>query len=94
VNRLLRALLRRGLRRGILEGSTAWLAVGLAAALLRLARRREPAKVYSERLRVGERLEIVHLPAPPTKRQRAALRRRTPDGVGAALGFAPGTPGE
>ena len=94
MNRLLRTLLRRGLRRGILEGSTAWLAVGLAAALVRLVRRREPAKVYSERLRVGERLEIVHLPAPPTRRQSKAHRRHPGDGAAVALGAAPSAPGE
>ena len=70
------------------------MAVGLAAALLRLVRRREPAKVYSERLRVGERLEILHLPAPPTKRQRRVQRRRTGDGVEALRAVAPGAPGE
>ena len=62
---LSRRLMRTGLRRGLLEGSGAWLAVGAAAVVIRVARRamaRRPEIVYSERLAPGEGLMIQHLP--------------------------------
>lgn len=76
MDRLLRNLVRRGVRQGLLGGSTGWLVFGAAAFLLRLARRPGRASVYRHKLRVGERLEIVHLPAPATRRQRRRAEAR------------------
>jgi hypothetical protein len=61
---MLRWLRRIGLARGI-GGSRAWLAVGLTAGGLGLARRalkREPDVVYSEELHPGQSLVIQHFP--------------------------------
>ncbi len=61
---MLRTLRRIGLARGI-GGSRAWLAVGLTAGGLQMARRaikREPEVVYSEELHPGQSLVIQHFP--------------------------------
>jgi hypothetical protein len=61
---MLRTLRRIGLARGI-GGSRAWLALGLAAGGLQMARRavkREPDVVYCEELRPGQSLVIQHFP--------------------------------
>jgi hypothetical protein len=64
VNRLLNWLQHNGLRRGLKEDSSAWLTVGIFAAVLRmalraLARANAPELVYRTELRPGERLEIT-----------------------------------
>jgi hypothetical protein len=53
-------LSKTGLRRGFLEGSRGWLYVGLAASVLRLARRvlAEPVVVERFQLDPGETVEI------------------------------------
>ena len=58
-------LTRRALRRGLLGGHRGW-QVGLVILVVirlvgRVAKTGRPPVVHSERLRVGERLEIVHL---------------------------------
>lgn len=57
---------RRGLRRGILEGSRAWMAVGIAAGLVAIVRRvvaQPPETVYRQALHPGEGVLIrVHEP--------------------------------
>jgi hypothetical protein len=61
---MLKVLRRVGLARGI-GGSRAWLAIGLTAGGLQLARRalkREPDVVYSEELHPGQSLVIQHFP--------------------------------
>lgn len=67
VNVWLRRLLRRGMRegwkRGIGGGSRAWTVVGAAALVGWLgskALHREPEVVFSEKLRPGEAIRIVH----------------------------------
>ncbi|HUY64211.1 MAG TPA: hypothetical protein VMV14_06800 [Acidimicrobiales bacterium] len=57
MDRLLGALVTRGVRRG-LGGEPLWLAVGLAAWLVRRARRSEPPVVWSGRLAPGQSLVI------------------------------------
>jgi hypothetical protein len=57
MDRLLSRLVRRALRRG-LAGEPVWLAVGVAAWLVRRARNRGPDVVWSGRLEPGERLVI------------------------------------
>jgi hypothetical protein len=62
---LLRWALRRGLRRGLFGGERLWLVVGGAALLAKLGLRalhREPEVVFSEKMRLGERLTITHRP--------------------------------
>jgi hypothetical protein len=64
---VLSALLRQGLRRGLLGGSRAWLAVGVAAGLLRVLRRvtrQEPEVVWCGEVPPGHRLEVRHRPPP------------------------------
>ncbi len=62
-----RGLLGRALRRGLLGGSRRWqvlLAVLAGARMLARVIGRGPGRVaHSERLRVGERIEVAHLPA-------------------------------
>jgi len=63
MERLIKYLLRRGLRDGLLGGDSRWVALGAAALLARTATRamrRKPEVVFSERLKVGERLIIAH----------------------------------
>lgn len=56
-----------GLRRGLVDGSRGWLAVGLAAGSLRVAKRLWARQPVTERfdLRPGETLEIRHLDREP-----------------------------
>ena len=61
---MLRALRRIGLARGI-GGSRGWLALGLIAGGLQLARtalKREPDVVYCEELLPGQSMTIQHFP--------------------------------
>lgn len=61
--RLLRSLMRRGLRRGVFEGSRTWTGIGgvaLFAYLAGRALRRDVDVVFSEELRPGEIMRIVH----------------------------------
>lgn len=61
---MLKNLVRIGFARGI-GGSRAWLAVGVTAGGLRLARRalkREADVVYCEELRPGQSLVVRHIP--------------------------------
>jgi len=54
-------LARAGLRRGLTEGSRAWLSVGVAATLLRVAKwivTEPPETVYAAELKPGESIEI------------------------------------
>ncbi|HZP30287.1 MAG TPA: hypothetical protein VFC99_15135 [Acidimicrobiia bacterium] len=58
---LLRRMSRTGLRRGLMEGSRAWMVVGVGATVLRLAGRalaNRPEVVYRTELHPGEGLEI------------------------------------
>ena len=66
LDRLLRSAMRRGLRRGMGEGSGPWLAVGVAAAGVRVLRRllRPQPIVVREELRPGETVVIAHLADP------------------------------
>lgn len=55
---LLSKVVSRALRRG-LAGEPVWLAVGVAAWLVRRARNRGPDVVWSGRLEPGQRLVVV-----------------------------------
>jgi len=57
---LVARLSRTGLRRGLMEGSRGWLYVGVAATVLRVARRAlaEPEAVERFELKPGESIEI------------------------------------
>lgn len=55
---LLSRVVSRALRRG-LAGEPLWLAVGVAAWLVRRARNRGPDVVWSGRLEPGQRLVVV-----------------------------------
>jgi hypothetical protein len=55
MDRLLKRLVTRAMRRG-LAGEPVWLVVGVVAWLVRRARARGPAVVWSGRLEPGERL--------------------------------------
>lgn len=75
-----RSIRVRATQRGFLGGHRGWLAV---FGLLQVARfsgritKRGPGPVvFSERLLPGERYEIVHLPAPPTRRQKRRAKRK------------------
>jgi hypothetical protein len=58
MDRLLRSLVGRGLRRG-LAGEPWWLALAVAAWLLRRARQRGPEVVWSGRISAGDRLVVT-----------------------------------
>lgn len=58
MDRLLSFVVTRGFRRGF-AGEPAWLVLGLAAWLVRRARRRGPEVVWSGRLQAGERLVLT-----------------------------------
>lgn len=58
MDRLLGRLVRQALRRG-LAGEPLWLAVGVAAWLVRRSRNRGPEVVWSGRLEPGERIVLV-----------------------------------
>jgi hypothetical protein len=61
VQRLLQRLSRTGLRRGFVDGSRAWMVVGVTATMLRFAQRvvaDKPELVYRTELQPGETLEI------------------------------------
>ena len=61
---MLKTLRRIGFARGV-GGSRGWLAVGLVAGGLQMARRaikREPDVVYLEKLEPGQSLVIQHFP--------------------------------
>jgi hypothetical protein len=54
-------LARTGLRRGFVDGSRAWMYVGLTATALRIAHRllvQPPETVYLDELKPGEAIEI------------------------------------
>lgn len=55
MERLLRSLTSRGLRRG-LAGEPVWLAVAVAAWLVRRARQRPPEVVWRGRIEPGQRI--------------------------------------
>ncbi|MDE3085190.1 MAG: hypothetical protein KGJ77_00360 [Acidobacteriota bacterium] len=57
MDRLLRSLVSRGLRRGF-AGEPWWLALAVAAWLVRRARQRGPEVVWSGRIAAGERLVV------------------------------------
>ncbi|MGH9286386.1 MAG: hypothetical protein ACRD0M_12045 [Acidimicrobiales bacterium] len=62
---MLAALMRTGLRRGLVGGNRTWLAVGVAAAGLRLLgriARQQPDVVYCEPLEPGLSVLITHQP--------------------------------
>lgn len=61
MDRLLSSIVSRAMRRGM-AGDPAWLAVGVAVWLVRRARRRPPAVVWSGRLSPGDRLVISSHP--------------------------------
>ena len=58
MDRLLDRLVSRGLRRGV-AGEPLWLALGVAAWLVRRSRRRGPDVVWSGKVSAGERLVIT-----------------------------------
>ena len=61
---MLKTLRRIGLARGI-GGSRGWLALGLTAGAMQMARKaikRQPDVVYSEELHPGQSLVIQHFP--------------------------------
>ena len=63
---MLKSLVRIGFARGV-GGSRGWLALGITAGGLQLARRaikREPDVVYREELEPGQSLVIQHFPRP------------------------------
>lgn len=64
--RLIARLARTGLRRGLLEGSQAWLVVGISASTLHVARRilREKEERASVELGLGEGVEVRVVPPP------------------------------
>jgi hypothetical protein len=58
---LVARLAKTGLRRGFVEGSRAWLYVGVTATALRIAHRilvQPPETVYLDELKPGEAIEI------------------------------------
>lgn len=63
VRAVIRFGLRRGWSRGVLEGSPTWAVLGGLALLSYLADRylrREPEVVFSEKLRPGEAIRVIH----------------------------------
>jgi hypothetical protein len=70
----------RATQRGLLGGHRGWLAVfallQVAKFSQRLTKRGAGPVVFAEALRAGERFEIVHLPAPPSRRQRRRARKK------------------
>jgi len=83
VDSLARRAARRGLRRALAEGSAAWLAVAVAAWIVRLLSRQDRPKVVRAEIRLGERLLVSHVPPPPTRRERRRARRDLDTGADA-----------
>lgn len=75
--RTTRTLVRRGIRDGLIGGNGRWLAVGAAAWLVRLLRRKPDRSVVVEKLRMGESIVVTHRPAPPFGRKARKLDRKT-----------------
>ena len=71
---LTQRFIRSALRRGMKDGNRAWLAVGAAAWLLRLAFRPKKPKIRREVLRAGESVTIRNVPAFPRRRRRAKTK--------------------
>lgn len=62
LDRALRRFVRTGLRRGLLEGSTAWLALGVTAGVVALGRRaarRRPEVVWRGVLEQGQSVVVT-----------------------------------
>ncbi|MGH9292273.1 MAG: hypothetical protein ACRDZ6_05785 [Acidimicrobiales bacterium] len=68
LGRVLSFFIRRGLRQGLIGGSSAWLAVGALAWLVRLLKRRPAEAVVTEKLALGESILVSHVPPPPRGR--------------------------
>jgi len=79
IDPLVRRLFRRGIRQGLAEGSAIWLAVAVAAGVIRLLTRPEEPRVIREELAPGETIVVTHRPGPssPTRRERRQAGRVT-----------------
>lgn len=77
---LTRTIRFRATRQGLMGGHKGWLTVFALLQVVRFSGRitkRGPGPVvFAERMLPGERYEIVHLPAPPTRRQRRRAKRK------------------
>jgi hypothetical protein len=63
MDRAIRVGIRRGWDRGLGDGNRLWLVVGAVALLARLGRRalhREPEVVFSQEIKPGESVRVVH----------------------------------
>jgi len=75
---MLAYLRAKALSRGLLGGSQLWIAIGLVVWTVRFFQwltRPETDVVYRDKLTVGHAIEIRHLEAPPTRRQRRKAAR-------------------
>jgi hypothetical protein len=75
---MFKQLRRNGITRGLIGGNRTWLAIGGAAwtlHALRWAFGRQEEVVFSDELRQGEQLLILHGTGPAPKRGRRARRR-------------------
>jgi hypothetical protein len=62
-------------RKWLITGSRAWGAVALGAVVARAFTRPAPRLVATERLEVGESIQITQLPPPLTRRQARKARK-------------------
>jgi hypothetical protein len=77
---MLAFLRARALNRGLLGGSRTWVGVGALVWTVRLFQwlnRPETTVIYRERLDAGQAVEIRHVPAPPTRRERKKSAKKT-----------------
>jgi hypothetical protein len=65
----------RAARKWLTTGSRGWGAVALGAVIARAFTRPAPRLVATERLEVGESIQITQLPPPPTRRQARKARK-------------------
>jgi hypothetical protein len=75
---LVARLVRSGFRRGLLEGSRAWMYVGVTAAAVGVARRlltEPPETVFSTELKPGQGIEVRTVRRDERGRGRARGRR-------------------
>jgi hypothetical protein len=68
----------RSATKGFLGGSRGWVAIGLVVWTVRFFQwltRPETGVIYRDRIQPGQNIQIVHLEAPPTRRERRKAKR-------------------
>lgn len=71
---LMQRLIKTAFRRGIVEGNRAWLALGIAAWLVRVSLRPKKPRIRKEVLKPGESVVVRNVPARERRRRKAKSR--------------------